>query len=106
MNKYNLDKLVKVECNDFYPARRYRYEKEKKFLGFVTKKEGIYKEIWDNYLGLEVPKNHTLKNGVIYENPEVILHYQADHSKAYYFNSFEEAKKFADEITALGRWLS
>jgi hypothetical protein len=106
MNKYNLDKLVKVECNDFYPARWYRYEKEKKFFGFVTQKAGIYKEVWDNYLGLEVPKNHTLKNGVVYENPEVILHYQADHSKVYYFNSFDEAKKFADEITALGRWQS
>ena len=106
MNKYNLDKLVKVECNDFYPTRWYRYEKEKKFLGFVTQKEGIYEEIWDNYLGLEVPKNHTLIDGVVYKNPEVILHYQADHSKSYYFNSFKEAKKFADEITAHGRWQS
>ncbi|MBU3661204.1 MAG: hypothetical protein FGM14_15130, partial [Flavobacteriales bacterium] len=83
MNKYNLDKLVKVECNNFYPARWYSYEKEKKFLGFVIQKEGIYKKVLGNYLGLEVPKNHTLKNGVLYENPEVILHYQADHSKAY-----------------------
>lgn len=106
MNKYNLDKLVKVECNDFYPAKWYRYEKEKKFLGIIIQKEGIYMEIWNYYLGFEVPKYHTLKNGVVYENPEVILHYQADHSKSYYFNSFDEAKKFADEITALGRWQS
>lgn len=106
MNKYNLDKLVKVECNDFYPATWYRYEKQKKFLGIVTQKEGIYKEILDTYLGFEVPKNHTFKNGIIYENPEVILHYQAGHSKVYYFNSFDEAKKFAAEITALGRWQS
>lgn len=108
MNKYNLDKLVKVECNDFYPARRYNYEKEKRFLGFVTRKEGIYKNLWGDFyfLGLDVPKNHTLKDGSLYENPEVILHYQAGHSKTYYFNSFDDAKKFADEITAIGRWQS
>ena len=106
MNRYNLDKLVKVECNDFCPSIWYRYEKEKKFFGFVTQKEGIYTEVWNNYLGLEVPKNHTLKNGVVYENPEVILHYEAGHSKVYYFNSFEKAKKFADEVTTLGRWQS
>lgn len=106
MEKYNLDKLVKVECNDFYPARWYRYEKEKKFLGIVIRKEGFYEKIWDEYLGLEVPKNHTLKNGIVYEKPEVILHYQDSHSKVYYFNSFDEAQKFADDITALGKWQS
>lgn len=104
MTKYNLDKLVKVECNDFYPARWYTYEKEEKFWKFITQREGIYKNIFGTYLGLEVPANHTLRNGVVYENPEVILHYQADHSKAYYFNSYEEAKKFADEITEFGKW--
>lgn len=107
MNKYNLDKLVKVECNDFHYTMWYKYKKEKKFLGFVTQKEGIYEEVWgSNYLGLEVPKNHILKDGKIYENPEVILYFQNNHSKVYYFNSFDEAKKFADKITAQGRWQS
>lgn len=105
MDKYNLDKLVKVECNNFKLARFYRYEKEKKFLGFVIQKEGVYVEISNKYVGLEAPKNHTVKNGMIFENPEVILHYQDGHSKAYYFNSLEEAEKFSDEITTLGRWL-
>ena len=106
MNKYNLDKLVKIECNDFYPSNWYRFEKEKKRFGIVTVKEGIYHEPWDNYLGFKVPETHTLINGIVYENPEVILHYQAGHSKVYYFNSFDEAKKFTDEITEKsGRWL-
>lgn len=106
MTKYNLEKLVKIECNDFYPARFYSYKKEKKFFGFVTQKEGFYSNTLYNYLGLEAPKNYTLKNGVLYENPQVILYYQSDYSKTYYFNSFDEAKKFSDEITKKGRWQS
>ena len=106
MTKYNLDKLVKIKCNDFYPSKWYRFEKEKKWFGIVTVKEGIYREIFENYLGVKVPETHTLKNGIVYENPEVVLHYEAGHSKTYYFNSFDEAKKFADEITENGRWLS
>ena len=110
MEKYNLEKLVKIECNDFAKSKWYKYKKNRKFFGIVTQKEGIYFDIFDiyelsdTYLGMEVPKNHTLKNGVVYENPEVILHYQADITKVYYFNSLDEAKKFTDEITAIGRW--
>lgn len=104
MNKYNLDKLVKVECNDFYPSRYYTYREAVKILGFVIQKEGIYSSVFDRYVGPDVPKYHTLIDGKVYENAEVILHYEAGHAKVYYFNSFSEAIKFSDEITALGRW--
>ncbi len=109
MEKYNLEKLVKIECNDFAKSKWYKYKRSRKLFGIVIQKEGIYFAIYelsDTYLGLKVPKNHTLKNGVVYENPEVILYYQADISKVYYFNSLDEAKKFVDEITAIGSWQS
>ena len=106
MNKYNLDKLIKVECHDFYPSKWYSYKKERKFLGIVWRKEGIYSNHWHDYLGFEVPEYRTLKNNLIYENPEVLLHYQGGYSKTYYFHSFIDAKKFADEITSVGRWQS
>jgi len=106
MNKYNLDKLVKVECNDFYPSNWVTYKNEKKIFGFIVQKRGFYDTLFHDYLGTEIPKNHTLKDGVVYENPEVVLHYEAKHSKAYFFNTYNEAKKFADEITAQGRWQS
>lgn len=105
MEKYNLDKLVKVECKDFYPTDRYYYLKEIKFLGIIIRKEGIYEIfIKTKYLGFNVPKFYTLINDEVYNNPEVILYYQGNYSKTYYFDTYDEAKKFADKVTELGRW--
>jgi hypothetical protein len=106
MNKYNLDKLIKVELNDIYPARWYTMKPEKRFFKvFVTQRAGIYQD-FGPYLGMNVPENHLIKDGKIYEYPEVILHYENDFSKTYYFKTYDEAKKFADEITETGRWIS
>lgn len=105
MEKYNLDKLVKVECSDFYESVYYSYQKEKKFLGITIRKEGIYDELFENYIGFDLPQYHTLIDNEVYNNPEVILYYQGNYSKTYYFDSYDEAKKFADDITKLGRWL-
>jgi hypothetical protein len=60
----------------------------------------------DMYIGSEVPKNHILKDDEIYVKPAVTLYYQEGHSKIYYFDSFEDAKKFYDEITSTDRWQS
>jgi len=105
MEKYNLDKLIKLQYNDYYPSRDIRYQKEYKFLGFIIRKEGFYSKYFSSYISEELPKNHTFKNGVVYENPEVILYYQEKYSKTYYFDSPNDAKKFFDKITAIGRWL-
>ena len=74
-------------------------------MGFVTQKAGIYRDIFGDYLGDKVPEHHFVKDGNIYEKPEVILHYQADHSKAYYFDTYEQAQKFAEEIVSLGTFI-
>ncbi len=100
MVKYNLDKLIKVECNDFKPSMWYSFEKKKTFLGFVIQNDGVY----TFNTKTELPVNHILKDNTVYEIPEVILYYQGDYSEIYYFNSYDEAKKFADEITNVGRW--
>lgn len=106
MNKYNLDKLVKVECNDFKFAQWYIYKKKITFLGITIQEEGVYHKLFERYTGRAEMMNHTVKDGEIYENPEVVLHYQANHSKRYFFDSFEKAKEFADQITNTGRWQS
>jgi hypothetical protein len=104
MIKYNLDKLVKVELNDFNSSQWYSYKKEKKFLGLRIQKEGVYENVDGEYLGKKPIENHTVIDDDIYENPVVILHYQAGHSKTYYFNNFDDAKKFSDDITLTGKW--
>lgn len=105
MNKYNLDKLIKVSCNGFIPAFHYSFKKQKKFLGFITQEEGFYTS-WGNFIGKNVPDNHVLIDDVLYEKPKVTLYYQDDFSKEYLFDNPEEAEKFFEEITATGRWKS
>jgi hypothetical protein len=104
MKKYNLDKLVKVECNNFYYSMRYSYQKKIKFLGITIKKEGIYDDLFREYLGFDPPKNHSLIDNVVYNNPDVTLYYQGNYSKTYHFDSYNEAKNFSDKITEIGRW--
>jgi hypothetical protein len=101
MEKFNLDKLIKIECKDFCESYFYTYKPEKKFLNFIIQKEGIYRQLFSKYEGLIAPENHTIKNGIIYRNPKVILYYQNDFSKTYYFNSFNEANEFYEKIAHL-----
>lgn len=99
MEKYNLDKLIKVVINDKYHARWFSYKKEKRFLWFRTRKEGFYEWVWDEFVGVDVPKNHFMKDGVLYEKPEVVLCYQNDYTKTYYFDTYLEAQTFASNLT-------
>jgi len=108
MNKYNLDKLVKVSLLDFRKSGWYSYKTEKRFLGFITRKAGIYEL---SFLGdkdplMEIPKDHVFEDGIVYIKPSVVLHYQADHSKEYFFETFKDAMFFSEQITSVGRWQS
>lgn len=105
MNLYNRKKLVKVTINKAYPARRWSWKPERKILGFTTQKAGYYDWLRNEWHGTEVPKYHQLIDGKLHENPEVILHYQADHSKIYYFDTYEQAQKFVEDIVSLGTFI-
>ena len=101
MNLYNLEKLVKIVVNDFYISRWYYYQKRKTFLGLTIKKEGVYCSLWHDFESSEIPKNLTLKDGVLYENPEVILYYESNIEKTYIFDTLKEAYDFRDKVKEL-----
>jgi len=105
MNLYNREKIVKVTVNKAYPARWWIWKPEKKILGFTTQKAGYYDWLWKEWHGTHIPEQHQVIDGKLYENPEVILHYQCDHSKTYYFDTYEQAQKFAEEIVSLGTFI-
>lgn len=104
MKKYNLDKLVKVECHDCYLSDWYTYRKEIRIFGIRIRKSGVY-DFFDIFCGQSIPQNHFLEGGKIYEKPEVILNFHGGHSKRYYFDSLSEADSFANEITGNGKWI-
>lgn len=105
MVKYNLDKLVKVVVSNITPSTWYSYRKGRKFLGIIFENEGVYGFL-NGFIGLEAPENHIIKDCTIYKKPSVCLHYQADHSKTYYFDTYQEAKNFASELTNDRKWIS
>jgi hypothetical protein len=98
MEKYNLDKLVKVVCKDYTPTIWYTFKEEKRFLGFVVREEGIY-DIFDRLV--ELPENFTRTEYIVYKNPHVILSYEGDYEKTYVFNTYETAQKFAEGILSM-----
>lgn len=107
MNKFNLEKLVKVKVNDFYPSKWYYYfkHKPKKYFWQTERKEGVYLDMIElSYIG-EMPETHILKNGLIYELPEVVMYFQNDIETKKYFDSLEEAQAFAESITQGKNWL-
>lgn len=107
MNKFNLEKLVKVRVNDFYPSIWYYYFtfKPKKYFWQSERKEGVYREMLEMEYIKGVPKNHTLKNNVIYENPEVVMYFQGGVETKKYFDNLKDAQAFAEEITKGKNWL-
>ena len=106
MEKYNLDKLVRIKVNDFHESKWYSFKEEKKSW-FNKQKRGFYRNFIDlTYISEDCPLNHTLKNGIVYENPEVILSYEGNISKTYYFKTLDEAEKFASHFSVEGRWVS
>jgi hypothetical protein len=106
MEKYNLEKLVRVKVNNFWKSKWFVF-KEGKQSFFNKQKRGFYQDcIGLTYISEDCPKNHTLKNGVVYENPEVILSYEGGISKTYYFDKLEDAKDFANKFVVDGKWIS
>ena len=108
MKKYNLDKLVKVRVIDFYPSVWCKFieGKEKKYFWQTETKEGIYScYINLKYLGDKDLKNHTIINGIVYENPEVELSFEGDVSTKKYFLTLDEAQLFANKLTKGKNWL-
>lgn len=105
MDVYNRDKLVKITAIPACPSVWYHIRRERKIMGFRIQKEGIYESIYGGYLGDKAPVHHFIKGWAIYEKPKVILRYQAGHKKTYYFDTYDEAIRFKDEIVSVGTWL-
>ena len=104
---YNLEKLVAVKLYDFIASQWYTYEKRQSLLGFTLRKEGFYyRFITKGYKGLDVPKNHFLKGGVVYEAPEVRMFFQGRAILSKYFETFEKAKEFFEIISKGNNWIN
>jgi len=108
MNKYNLDKLVKVRVYDFHPSTSYIFMKEKKAKYFWQDscEEGVYKSFGGLVSkGIKTPENHVIKDGIVFEKPEVTMYLQGGISTTKYFETLIESEEFANSITTGKNWL-
>ena len=100
MTTYFLENLIKVETRDFVQRGRYVYKKEKRFLFFLLQEQGFY-DTWgfsDIYLGMEAPKNHKLKDGIVFEKPKVILFFHEGDRVEQHFESISDALVFSEKL--------
>lgn len=99
----DLKGLSDVKTLDFFPSPLYKYLPEIARDGVVTRKRIIKYKNSRKYYGEECPENHTIINGVICENPEVILCFIKGEWKRYFFKSYAEAKEFEAKILKLAK---
>jgi len=105
MSKYNTDHLIRVTVRPFKEARFYRYKKGG-LKGFFRDevKEGFYSILSADPYTKEVPDDHTFKDGVLYENPEVLLEFAGEIWVSKTFKTLAEAQSYADEFTNGWNW--
>jgi len=115
MEFYNLDKLIKVKVFDKCIqdwGDKIVFKKEYKptwaqrfFFGRKHVKRGFY---WWQPLGEDsfiseskscLPKTKQVdENNFVWDKPEVIFYFPGELDKSIYFDKFEEAKKYAEEV--------
>jgi len=89
--RYNLDQLITVRVKDRRVISWYKVKKEKKFLGFVTQKAGIYLSMFSDSLVDALPPNLFIENDIVYEKPRVVMCFNNDYIKEIHFNSVKDA---------------
>ena len=74
--------------------------------GRIFRKEGTYSTFFSReFICHGVPNNHILIDGVLYEKPEVVLFFEDGHKKVYYFDNYNDAIKFRDNLTSEKNWI-
>ena len=105
--KIKTEYLVRARCIDFTPSRyhTYKYGKKKKHIFDTEIKEGVYSRL-TGYQGKEIPPNHILHEGVIFEKPKVILYFKNGNFNQIFFDTYEEAEHVFSQTPDGKNWLT
>ena len=103
MLKYNLNHLIRVKVLDrFDHSFLYEFKKEKKFLGFVIQKEGLY-NIFGEYVCPDIKScreasdnEFQLIDNILYKKAHVVATFINNIEFVKYFDSYEEALNWAN----------
>lgn len=102
---YNINKLIKLSLQEEKRSSRYTLRKEKRFLGFIIQKAGIYENAaligkvlveQNDDFNLE----YIIKDGSVFRKAYLKYFFEENFTHYSYYNSFENAKKAYDKFVA------
>jgi hypothetical protein len=110
---YNLEKIIRIDVVKSKISSQYRYEKERKFLGMITHKEGIYS--WDPFHGSTLIKDfetnplckdYYIEDNIVYVKAYFKLWFEDGHTWEENCENYDTAKLKANDIrNKAGNWL-
>lgn len=95
---FNQNKIIKVILVDKVESKWYKIKKEIKIFGITIRKYGVYdffKNLCDEK---DVYEKHILIDGIIYKKSEVIIYFDSNISKTFYFNDYQEGRLFINKF--------
>lgn len=103
-SSYNLDKLIKIKVHDFYKSTWYTWFPAKK-RWWGSRPERIMNALGYEVKPADIEEDYVIKDGVIYEKPEVVLIFQDDIQKRIHCETYEKAKELATKFKTHTRWI-
>jgi len=105
MEHYNTDFLIRVKVHDFFRSLYYDYVHEKESRWSSKDIDRHYYTRFNDEWSDTCPKEHILRDGTVWEKPEVILHYTDGRRCTYVFDTYEEAKEFGAQFIVDSKWI-
>lgn len=100
MEKYNLDKLIKVKVFDEKEKPEFKWLPENKSWWYGNREEGVYFR-GNTFYGKESLKEFFVKDGLVYLRAKCVLYFQDGYEFTYYCDSLDLAKQRYDIINEL-----
>lgn len=105
--RFNIDMIIVLEVRPSEESDDFVYKKERrtKLFNILLQKKGIYarRQLYmDSYKLEDMPKNHYIKDGKVYEKAYVRAYMVGGHRKKWHCTSFEAAKNIREEIIQRG----
>ena len=105
MEKYNLNKLVKIEVLKRVESWMYKYKKYKKNTFFQPGvQEGFYRDFFGSkYINIDEVKSIVVIDFKVYIKDRVVLYFESGIKHTLYFDSYKNADTYAHTIEKKSR---
>jgi hypothetical protein len=105
MQKYNLNRLVKIEVLKKGESRMYVYKRHQKKTWFKEEvQEGVYRDFFGlKYIDVDAVNSIVLIDFKVYIKDRVVLYFESGIEHTLYFDSYRNADMYAHTIERKSR---